>query len=158
MLKNLNNSVLKLYKSFMTSSHRSNERCNVVHLQCMLKKTRQTLMHELNIFVNWLSFIIISGAVNFTCALCGKHHELFSIPFSDFQRDLFHILCLLKDLLVDPKCSADGRDNAIGLIAKNVPRTDIREGTNQRVMAFLGIDGKFGFTLHVTLRFPVMQT
>lgn len=60
---------------------------------------------------------------------------------ADFQRDLFHILCLLKDLLVDPKCSADGRDNAIGLIAKNVPRTDIREGTNQRVMAFLGIDG-----------------
>ena len=55
---------------------------------------------------------------------------------------MFHILCLLKDLLVDPKCSADGRDNAIGLIAKNVPRTDIREGTNQRVMAFLGIDGK----------------
>ena len=89
-----------------------------------------------------LSLIIVVGTITFTCALCGKHHELFSISFSDFQRDLFHILCLLKDLLVDPKCSADGRDNAIGLIAKNVPRTDIREGTNQRVMAFLGIDGK----------------
>ena len=53
------------------------------------------------------------------------------------------LLFALKEMLLDKNVSADGRDNAISLIAKNVPRKDLRYGTNARTMTFTEIGGKF---------------
>lgn len=52
------------------------------------------------------------------------------------------LLLSLKDMLIDKNVTADGRDNAISLIAKNVPRHDIRRGTNARTMTFLEVGGE----------------
>jgi len=51
------------------------------------------------------------------------------------------LLFSLKDMLLDKDVTADGRDNAISLIAKNVPRQDLRRGNNARTMTFLEIGG-----------------
>ena len=53
------------------------------------------------------------------------------------------LLFSLKDMLLDKGVTAEGRDNAISLIAKNVPRRDIRRGTNARTMTFLEIGGLY---------------
>ena len=51
------------------------------------------------------------------------------------------LLLALKEMLIDKNVSADGRDNAISLIAKNVPRRDIRRGNNAKTMTFLEVGG-----------------
>lgn len=61
--------------------------------------------------------------------------------FSDFAKDLLNVLVSLKDMLLDKDVSAVGRDNAISLIAKNIPRRDIRYGNNARTMTFLEMGG-----------------
>ena len=66
---------------------------------------------------------------------------LSNVKISDISKDLMGLLLSLKDMLIDKKVSADGRDNAISLIAKNVPRRDIRRGNNARTMTFLEVGG-----------------
>lgn len=51
------------------------------------------------------------------------------------------ILVALNGMLLSEKVSGEGRDNAISLIAKNVPRDDIRYRTNARTMKFLEMGG-----------------
>lgn len=48
----------------------------------------------------------------------------------------------LRNMLIDSKISADGRDNAIALIAKNIPRSDVRFGTNSRTLKFMEVSGR----------------
>ena len=68
-------------------------------------------------------------------------NELLTL-ISDISKDLMALLLSLKDMLVDKAVSANGRDNAISLIAKNVPRRDVRFSSNARTMKFLEIGGK----------------
>nr|CAB3267510.1 protein unc-45 homolog B-like [Phallusia mammillata] len=60
---------------------------------------------------------------------------------ADYAKDLMAILVSLKNMLADKEVSAQGRDNAVSLIAKNIPRKDLRAGNNGRTMAFLEIGG-----------------
>jgi len=60
---------------------------------------------------------------------------------ADFSRDLFQVMITLRNMLIDSKISADGRDNAIALIAKNIPRSDVRFGTNSRTLKFMEVSG-----------------
>ncbi|XP_076801844.1 protein unc-45 homolog B-like [Clavelina lepadiformis] len=60
---------------------------------------------------------------------------------ADFAKDLMGILLALKGMLLDKNVSAEGRDNGISLIAKNVPRKELRYGSNARTMKFLEIGG-----------------
>ena len=48
----------------------------------------------------------------------------------------------LRDMLIDKEVSADGRDNAIALIAKNIPREDVRRGNNARTLKFVQVGGE----------------
>ena len=47
----------------------------------------------------------------------------------------------MRNMLIDPTMSCDGRDNCIALVAKNIPREDVRVGTNSRTMKFIEVGG-----------------
>ena len=48
----------------------------------------------------------------------------------------------LRDVLIDANMSSDRRDNAIALVAKNIPRDDVRYGSNARTMKFIEVGGQ----------------
>jgi len=60
---------------------------------------------------------------------------------ADYAKDLFEVMITLRDMLIDPTMSCDGRDNCIALVAKNIPREDVRVGTNSRTMKFIEVGG-----------------
>lgn len=47
----------------------------------------------------------------------------------------------LQKMLTNIEVSAEGRDNAISLIAKNVPRRELRFGSDARTLKFLEMGG-----------------
>ncbi|XP_078488527.1 protein unc-45 homolog B [Ciona intestinalis] len=60
---------------------------------------------------------------------------------ADYGKDLLSIMLELKVMLDDIEVSAIGRDNAISLVAKNIPRPDIRNGSNARTLKFIDVGG-----------------
>lgn len=59
--------------------------------------------------------------------------SLFS-PSSDTKKDLKQITSHLLDMLVSKKVSGQGRDQALNLLNKNVPRKDLKIHDNSRTI------------------------
>jgi len=87
-------------------------------------------------------FHLVQSIVN---ALQGDESKAFRTTATDmaadFSQDLFEVMMTLRDMLIDKEVSADGRDNAIALIAKNIPREDVRRGNNARTLKFVQVGG-----------------
>lgn len=61
-------------------------------------------------------------------------HSLLSSPSSDTKKDLKQITNHLLDMLVSKKVSGQGRDQALNLLNKNVPRKDLSIHDNSRTI------------------------
>lgn len=61
-------------------------------------------------------------------------HSRLSSPSSDTKKDLKQITNHLLDMLVSKKVSGQGRDQALNLLNKNVPRKDLSVHDNSRTV------------------------